>query len=533
MTMALRVLLGLLVLSRSPTVSHAEIWPLPQRMSCARAPRPVRGALLAPSISVELTGAGARTSVALATSARYQPMLQAAAATGGEISNVRIIVSTANEVLDARTNYTYELLRQPGSRDIITGTAASPFAVGYALESVLQLSADAQQQQQCDTFLLRDGPRFAHRGLLLDTGRRFHPVRMLERLMDAMAAVKLNVLHLYLSEECFRIESKHFPQLTTSNCTVEPNFHYASPGYYTQQQVRSLVQYAWQRGIRVLPEVDLPAHSAGICAGLRSAGITCCGKGGKYGFGQILDDARGTSVTLVQQLLAEISELFPESLFHVGADETGSTPPCTLANTRSFESKILQFVSKQLDKTPIVWEEALLESGAANLTKQRVVIDTWKQASWQFAAGAGFDVVANNEPRLYLDYPDHSATRMWYDVLNGTDDPKLIRHLLGAEVSMWSDRYVPRVSVPSHVFTSSSVAVTMNHVIRNALWPPAGSCLMSISVTRARCRLCKLNFKHDLASGGSRGRIILAFRRRARCPFYAFCINIAKCGETS
>ncbi|MGB2254935.1 MAG: hypothetical protein ACPH56_07870, partial [Spongiibacter marinus] len=70
----------------------------------------------------------------------------------GEVSSLRILVSTAKEVLDARTNYTYELLRQPGSRDIITGTAASPFAVGYALESVLQLSADAQQQQQSQQF---------------------------------------------------------------------------------------------------------------------------------------------------------------------------------------------------------------------------------------------------------------------------------------------------------------------------------------------------------------------------------------------
>jgi hexosaminidase len=442
MAAALLGIMLLLCLSASP---RAEIWPLPRHMSCVAGSGPVHPGLLAPSISVALTGPGAGSSVAALAAARYQLSLRAAAAVGGEILRVDVAVAAADDALDARTNYTYELSRQPGST--ITGTAASPFAVAYALESVLQLSADTQQRRRCATFSLSDSPRFAHRGLLVDTGRRFYPVPMLEALLDAMAAVKLNVLHLYLSEECFRVESKRFPQLTASNCTVEPNFHYSSPGYYTQQQVRSLVLFARLRGIRLLPEIDLPAHSAGICAGLRNAGIVCCGKGGKYGFGQILDDQHGQSVALVQQLLAEISELFPESLFHVGADETGSTPPCTHDNTRNFERKILRFVSTQLDKTPVVWEEALFESGAVNLTlPHKVIIDTWQTAGWQQAAVAGYNVVASREPRLYLDYPEHSAAAMWYDLLNGSSNPKLVSRLLGAEVSMWSDRYVPRVS---------------------------------------------------------------------------------------
>ena len=93
------------------------------------------------------------------------------------------------------------------------------------------------------------------------------------------------------------------------------------------------------------------------------------------------------------------------------------------------------------------WVPALFESGAVNLTlPHKVIIDTWQTAGWQQAAVAGYNVVASREPRLYLDYPEHSAAAMWYDLLNGSSNPKLVSRLLGAEVSMWSDRYVPRVS---------------------------------------------------------------------------------------
>ena len=231
---------------------------------------------------------------------------------------VVVFVASAACTLGYHTNYSYGLSRAHGQAATVQGRAASPFGVAYTLESLLQLATD---RQQCGSFSLQDHPSLAHRGLLLDTGRRFHPVPMLKRQLEAMAAVKLNVLHLYLSEECFRVESKLFPRLTASSCTVEPNFHFADPGFYTQADIRELVEFARVRGIRLVPEIDLPAHTAGICAGLKQQGIVCCGQGGKYGFGQILDDPGGKSVSLVKLLLAEMAALFPDASFHVGADD--------------------------------------------------------------------------------------------------------------------------------------------------------------------------------------------------------------------
>ena len=141
----------------------------------------------------------------------------------------------------------------------------------------------------------------------------------------------------------------------------------------------------------------------------------------------------------MQALLREISDLFPDTLFVVGGDETGTSPPCTLANTRSFETKMINFVQHGLGKTAVVWEEALFDSGAANGSRG-VVIDTWQQNSWEDAAAAGHMAVSSNEPRLYLDYPEHTAAAMWYDLTNGSGSgpSPTAKSLLGGEVSMVS-----------------------------------------------------------------------------------------------
>ena len=129
---------------------------------------------------------------------------------------------------------------------------------------------------------------------------------------------------------------------------------------------------------------DAPGHPGGFCNGLAAAGIVCCGHGG-MGVPQIQDDPAGKSAALVSQILQEMSTLFPDTVMHIGGDETGATPPCTLEDTKSFEVKMIAFVS-QLGKEVMGWEEVLFKTGAA-ANDTNVIIDSWASSSWQQAAG--------------------------------------------------------------------------------------------------------------------------------------------------
>merc|ERR1712232_1337578 len=117
---------------------------------------------------------------------------------------------------------------------------------------------------------------------------------------------KMNVLHFHVSEECFRIESKVHPGLHTADCT----FHGLSNNeFYIQEEIKQIIQFAEMRGIRVVPEFDLPGHSGGFCMGLQSEGMQCC----KGNNGQVMhDDENGTSVSLIKEVLDEMLGLFED-----------------------------------------------------------------------------------------------------------------------------------------------------------------------------------------------------------------------------
>src|ERR1700732_3745712 len=131
--------------------------------------------------------------------------------------------------------------------------AANPLGILHGLQTFLQLVEITAKGFAVPVVTIKDQPRFAWRGLLIDVGRHFIPLDVLKRNLDGMAAVKMNVLHLHLSDDQgFRVESKRFPKLQ----------ELGSDGlYYTQDEIRDLVSYAHDRGIRVLPEFDTPGHS--------------------------------------------------------------------------------------------------------------------------------------------------------------------------------------------------------------------------------------------------------------------------------
>ena len=176
---------------------------------------------------------------------------------GGKANTViaRVTVGSASERLSDSTDYSYSITVSDSGD--VTLVAASIYGALYAMESTLQ-AASARGGLLPVGLRIDDAPELAWRGLMLDAGRRFFPVSLIHNQLDVMAAAKLNVLHLHASDECrWGVESKLFPVLTTSLTG-------SRAGFYTQADVADIVAYAGDRGIRVVPEFDVPGHTHGM-----------------------------------------------------------------------------------------------------------------------------------------------------------------------------------------------------------------------------------------------------------------------------
>ena len=167
------------------------------------------------------------------------------------IQTIAIVVG-ADVTLSNSTNYSYALSlnKSVSSGTTLVATAATPFGVAYALETLAQLLASDDGQIGCGELVIRDAPAFVHRGLMIDTGRRFYPVPLVKSLVDGLASAKMNVLHFHLSEQCFRVQSLRYPELTATCVDGSKN----NTAFYTQAQIKDLVAYARLRGVRVIPE---------------------------------------------------------------------------------------------------------------------------------------------------------------------------------------------------------------------------------------------------------------------------------------
>src|SRR5882724_2481753 len=194
----------------------------------------------------------------------------------------------------------------------------APTVVGAlrGLETFLQLLQGDRDGYYLPGIKIQDRPRFPWRGLLIDVGRHYEPLEVLKRNLDAMAAVKLNVFHWHLTEDQgFRVESKKFPKLHTLG----------SDGlFYTQDQVREIIAYARDRGIRVMPEFDIPGHSTSWLVGypeLGSAPGPFKIERGAGIFEPALDPTRDQTYKFLDTFLGEMAGLFPDEYMHIGGDE--------------------------------------------------------------------------------------------------------------------------------------------------------------------------------------------------------------------
>ena len=291
------------------------------------------------------------------------------------------------------------------------------------LETILQLVSANQGGYFLPLVSIQDKPRFAWRGLMIDVSRHWQPVEVVKRNIDGLAAVKMNVFHWHLTDDQgFRVESKRFPKLQEMG----------SDGlYYTQEQVREVIAYAADRGIRVIPEFDMPGHTTSWFVGypdLASApGPYHIER--KFGiFDPAMDPTREETYRFLDGFLGEMAELFPDEYIHIGGDENNGKQ--WKANPRIqefmlkhglkdapalqayFNQRVLKILQKH-GKKMIGWDEVL----TPDLPKD-VVVQSWRGTK-SLADGAkrGYqrDPVAailfrsHGAGRIFL--PERSASR--------------------------------------------------------------------------------------------------------------------------
>jgi len=340
----------------------------------------------------------------------------------------------------------------------------------HALETLLQLvSADAAGYF-FPGVSIKDAPRFAWRGLLLDVALHFMPVEVVKRTLDGMAAVKMNVLHLHLcNDQGFRVESKVFPRLQ----------QVASDGiYYTQEEIKNIVQYADQRGIRVVPEFVVPAHTTAILTAYPEfASIKRDYKLQRYFgvFDPVMDPTNEKLYPFLQMLFKEMSSLFPDDYFHIGGDE--NTGKDWEANPRikafmqakgmkkymdlqTYFNKRIQPIIHGLGKKMIGWDE-ILQPGVP----KEVVIQSWRgNESFYNSVKQGYKAILSYG--YYIDLIQPAAYHYQNDPLPDSvqlnEEEK--KNILGGEATMWSELITP-VTVDSRIWPRTAA-------IAERLWSP-------------------------------------------------------------
>src|SRR6266496_968730 len=349
--------------------------------------------------------------------------------------------------------------------------APTTLGVMRGLQTFLQLVQVSPQGFAVPVITIEDKPRFAWRGLMIDSSRHFMPVEVIKRNLDAMAAVKLNVFHWHLSDnQGFRVESKRFPKLQ----------ELGSDGlYYTQDQIRDIVAYAHDRGIRVVPEFDMPGHCTAWFVGYPelASGPGPYSIGRQFGvFDPAMDPTRESTYKFLDKFIAEMTKLFPDQFFHIGGDEVNgkqwdSNPKIQAfmhahglknnADLQAYFNKRLQKIVARNGKVMEGWDEIL----RPELPKE-IVIQSWRgQKSLADAAQQGYRGILSSG--YYLDLINPTSAHYAVDPFTGptgslSDADK--QKILGGEACMWSE-YVSAENVDSRIWPRMAA-------IAERLWSP-------------------------------------------------------------
>jgi hexosaminidase len=373
-------------------------------------------------------------------------------------SNAKLLIETAStgsKIPKLGDDESYRLSIDSGQAKL---TAATTVGAMRGLETFLQLLEGDKDGFYFPAVEIKDEPRFPWRGLMIDSARHFMPLAVIRRNIDGMAAVKLNVFHWHLTEDQgFRVESKKFPKLHKMG----------SDGlFYTQEEIKEIIEYAAARGIRVMPEFDMPGHATAWVVGHpelaslpgpyeieRRPGI----------FDPTLNPIKEETYEFLDVFLTEMAGLFPEEYMHIGGDENEGKQWDANQEIQAFMKKngirdnhelqtyfnkrVLKILQKN-KKIMMGWDEIF----QPDLPKD-VVIHSWRgQKALAEAAEKGYTGVLSNG--YYIDLIQPAAEHYLVDPLpaDTTLSKEEQKRVLGGEATMWSEWVSPE-TIDSRIWT--------------------------------------------------------------------------------
>jgi hexosaminidase len=407
----------------------------------------------------------------------------------------------------------YELIVEKNGVKIRAGSEAGFF---YGIQTLIQLlppevfSRDINQQDwkiPCCTIV--DHPRFSWRGMHLDVSRHFFPVSFIKRYIDLIAMHKMNVFHWHLTDDNgWRIEIKKYPELAKKaawrvdredepwreRTAPEPGERATYGGYYTQEQILEIVEYAKRRHVMVLPEIEMPGHTSEVFAAFPE--LSCRGEplhvqpGSYWPNVDIFCAGKEETFAFIEGVLEEVFELFPSEYVHIGGDEATKTrwQNCRLcqkrirdeglANEEELQSWFIRRVEsflKENNKRLIGWDE-ILEGGLA----PDATVMSWRGIKGGIeAAEMGHDVIMCPTSHCYFDYyqahPDFEPEAIGgftslkevylFEPIPSQLDGSQAKHILGGQGNVWTEY----IATPEH---AEYMAVPRMTALAEVLWSP-------------------------------------------------------------
>ncbi|OOG16679.1 beta-N-acetylglucosaminidase [Sphingobacterium sp. CZ-UAM] len=369
-------------------------------------------------------------------------------------------------------------------------TAHGLFNASQSLRQILPSAIEANNETNRETawsipaVAIKDYPRYHWRGYMKDVSRTFYSINTVKKYLDVMALYKMNTFHWHLTDDQgWRIEIKKYPKLTAENTTV---FHRTEKqpaersGFYTQDQIKEVIQYAKERNITIVPEIDVPGHSWPTILAYPTLGVnknsypnhifpfvSSWGYWGNQFTPNTLDPTKETTYQFLDDVFTEIAALFPGSYIHFGGDEVRHDlwekephvqefmKQHQITDVKALQSYFVQRVSAiivQKGKKPIGWNDILAD--AKNLPKNTAIMSWLGEEAIKEATKDGFKAVATPASHLYFDITqadrnDGTMTDLAYPQINSLErvynfDPSNgltaleDQLLLGVQGNMWS-----------------------------------------------------------------------------------------------
>jgi len=396
------------------------------------------------------------------------------------------ILFQINSIKNDLGNEGYQLSVNPHSAKV---TANTPAGLFYGVQSLLQLFPVQlfEKEKQLAKFEIpileiTDQPRFPYRGMHLDVCRHFFPVEFVKQYIDLLAMYKFNTFHWHLTEDQgWRIEIKKYPKLAEiaayRDSTVIGHGDAENPkydgqrygGYYTQEQIKDIVQYAAERHITIIPEIEMPGHSLAALSAYPELACTPGPFQAATTWG-VFDDIYCTkeeTFTFLEGVLDEVMELFPSTYIHIGGDEAPKARwekcPVCQANMKKYnlkdEMELQSWFNHRIEKylnehgrQLIGWDE-ILEGGLS----PNATVMSWRGTEGGIAAAKqGHDAIMAPTDYCYLDYyqanPEFQPLAIGgfvtlkkvytYEPVPAELPAEEAKHILGAQANLWTE-YIP------------------------------------------------------------------------------------------